>query len=64
MDPKFASLGFVFALIVVFLIYMLITNRRMIKSGEYSALNKKAQEEKEIWSFKKRRTTTVKRAAK
>ena len=55
--------GFLALLVVAFFSFMLITNKRMVDSGEHAARTKAASQVKEIWSLKKRRTTTIKKGA-
>jgi len=55
--------GFLALLVVAFFSFMLITNKRMVDSGEHAARTKAASQVKELWSLKKRRTTTIKKAA-
>jgi len=55
--------GFLALLVVVFFTFMLVTNKKMVDSGEHAARTKAASQVKELWSLKKRRTTTIKKAA-
>ena len=62
METRTAIFTFVISLIIAFFVYVFIQNRKMIENGQHDYLNKNYV--KEQWSLKKRRTTTIKKAAK
>lgn len=64
METKMMVLGFVVTLVMAFIAYISIVNRKMMNDGTHYAMNVKSSGEKEVWSLKNRRTTTVKKSPK
>jgi len=62
MENRSVVFGFITSLIIAFFVYAYIQNKKMIENGKHDYLNNNVV--KEQWSLKKRRTTTVKKAAK
>ena len=62
MDNRAFVIAFIISLIFAFVAFMFVTNRKMVVTGAHDAISKKASQEREAWSLKKRRTTTVKRS--